>query len=409
MSDLQEFVCRVGTAEGQVLEQVHEGANARVVRGELEQKGLFVFEVRRRGLLGRLTLPFTAGASSKVPIRELLVFNQELVALLRSGLPLLQSLDLLKGRPKDEGFRDLLGQVRDRVKSGESMSDAFAAFGDRVPPLYAPTLQAGERSGELETVLKRFVRYQRIVLETRKKVVSALMYPLALISLSLILILVMTGYVLPSFSDFFDSLGAKLPLLTRMVMLVANFLRSNAVWLVAGAIFVTLSLRQSSRTESGRRTIDDWKLRIPLVGIVFKRMALSEFCRSLATLLAGGIPIVPSLETSVDAVSNASVRQRLAPLPTAVREGTSLADGLRETEVAEDLMIDMVQVGETTGGLDQMLSDVSDFLDEEVETRMQRILGLIEPAMLVIMASLVALLLVAVYLPMYSLLGNLAV
>jgi type IV pilus assembly protein PilC len=404
-----QFVCRVGTAEGQVVERVHEAADAGTLRGELEKKGLFVFEIRRRGLLGSVTGSLAQGGGRRVPIRELLVFNQELVALLRSGLPLLQSLDLLKDRPQDPGFRELLVQVRDRVKGGESMSEAVAAFGDRLPALYAPTLQAGERSGELETVLKRFVRYQRLVLDTRKKVVSALMYPTVLISLSLVLILVMTGYVLPSFGDFFSGLGAELPVLTRAVMTVANFLRGNALWLIGGLIVAVVLLRQSGQREAGRRRIDGWTLKIPFLGAVFERMALSEFCRSLSTLLAGGIPIVPALDTSVRAVTNAAVRRRLEGLPGEVRQGTAMAAALRETGIAEDLMIDLVQVGEATGALDQMLSDISDFLDEDVETRMQRILGLIEPLMLVIMATLVATLLVAVYLPMYSLLGSLAV
>jgi len=391
------------------VERVLDGRDASALREELEGKGLFVFEIRRRGLLGSLSLPFSNPTGKDVPINELLVFNQELVALLRSGLPLLQSLDLLKDRPQDETFREMLSQVRDRVKSGESISDAFGSFGDRLPALYAPTLEAGERSGELETVLKRFVRYQRLVLDTRKKVISSLMYPVAVISLSLILILIMTGYVLPSFNEFFDGLGADLPVLTQIVMVFANFVRGNAIWLGLGAVLGVAALRQFGRTAAGRRRIDGWKLGMPFVGVVFERMALSEFCRSLSTLLAGGIPIVPSLESSVGAIGNAAIRHRLSPLPDAVREGGALAEGLRSTGVAENLMIDMVQVGETTGALDQMLSDVSDFLDEEVETRMQRVLGLIEPAMLVIMALLVATLLVAVYLPMYSLLGNLGV
>ncbi|MCZ6726048.1 MAG: type II secretion system F family protein [Acidobacteria bacterium] len=404
-----QFVCRVGTAEGVVTQSVREGQDAASLRDDLEKKDLHVFEIRRRGLLANLSLPFAGGGKQKIPIQQLLIFNRELVALLRSGLPLLQSLELLKDRPEDEGFREVLNEVRDQVKGGEAMSVAFASFGDRFPPLLAPTLEAGERSGELERVLKRFVRYQQLVLETRKKVISALMYPAVLISLSLVLILVMTGYVLPNFGDFFAGLGAELPLLTRVVMTVADFLRTHAIWLVGGAVLGLGAWRQSGRTQSGRRLIDGWKLQIPFVGIVFERMAISEFCRSLSTLLAGGIPIVPSLETSVRGVGNAAIRERLAPLPAAVREGASMADGLRSTGVAENLMIDMVQVGETTGALDQMLSDVSDFLDEEVETRMQRVLGLIEPAMLVIMATLVALLLTAVYLPMYSLLGKISV
>lgn len=403
-----QFVARVGTPEGQVLEQVHETDDPSALREALERKGLHVFEVRRKGVLAGIGTSF-GGGPRKVPIRELLIFNQELVALLRSGLPLLQSLDLLKNRPTDPAFREMLAEVRKRVKSGEAMSEAFASFGDRLPTLFAPTLQAGERSGELERVLHRFIRYQKLVLDTRKRVISALLYPTVLISLSLMLILVMTGYVLPNFESFFQGLDADLPALTRVVMNVAGVIRGGAVWIVLGLVAAVALLRQWGRTDTGSRAIDGWKLGIPFLGQVFERMALSEFCRSLATLLAGGIPIVPSLETAVRAVSNAAIRWRLQPVPAAVREGVSMAQAMAATEVAEELIVDMVQVGETTGALDQMLVDVSNFLDEEVEIRMERILGLLEPAMLVIMASLVAILLVAVYLPMYSLLGSLSI
>lgn len=401
-----QFVCRVGTPEGQVLESVFEGRDERALRGDLERRGYHVFEVRRRGLLSRVRLGRIGPAAKRVPPRQLLVYNQELAALLRSGLPLLQSLELLLERQPEGELRDILGDIRDRVRSGEAFSEAVASFGEVFPPLYAPTLQAGERSGELEAVVRRFVRYEQLVNETRRKVVTALVYPTVLIGLSAVLIAVMTTYVLPRFQDFFAGLDSELPLITRTVMAVSNLVARNSLFIAVVGSALVMAFLYWRRTASGRYVLDLWKLRVPLLGPVFSHLALSEFCRSLATLLAGGIPIVPSLESSVAAVGNHWIRGRLRPLPDEVRQGQSLATALERSAVIDKLTIDMVKVGETTGSLDAMLSDVSDFLDQQVETRLERMLSLLEPIMLVAMGLLVTLLLVSVYLPLYSLLGK---
>ncbi len=401
-----QFVCRVGTPEGKVLESLFEAQDERALRRDLEVRGYHVFEVRQRGLLAGLRLPGLGGAEARVKMQDLLVFNQELAALLRSGLPLLQSLDLLVNRQRDRGFKELLTQIRERVRSGESLSAAVAGFGDVFPGLYAPTLQAGERSGELEQVIRRFLRYQKLVREARRRIVSALVYPCVLIGLSAALIAVVTTYVLPKFRDFFGGLSTELPLITRAVMALSAFVQANA-WLIAlAAILGALLASQWVRTRAGRLAFDRWKVAMPLGGPIALNLSLSEFCRSLSTLLAGGIPIVPALDSSVGAVANTWVRARLAGVPGDVRQGRALADALGETGVAPSLLVDMVKVGETTGALDGMLSDVSDFLDEEVETRMGRLLSLLEPMMLIAMGLLVSLLLIAVYLPLYSLIGN---
>jgi type IV pilus assembly protein PilC len=401
-----QFVCRVGTPEGKVLESLFEAQDERALRRDLEGRGYHVFAVRRRGLLAGLRLPVLGGARQRVPAAELQVFNQELAALLRSGLPLLQSLDLLVSRQRDRNFKEVLTQIRERVKSGEALSAAVTGFGDVFPALYAPTLQAGERSGELEQVIRRFLRYQRLVRETRKKVVSALVYPSVLIGLSAALIAVVTTYVLPKFRDFFGGLNADLPLLTRAVMAISGVVQANGWLILLSAVLGALLGSQWVRTRAGRMALDRWRIALPLAGPIALDLSLSEFCRSLSTLLAGGIPILAALESSVGAVANTWVRQRLAAVPGDVRQGRALADALQETGIASSLLVDMVKVGETTGSLDVMLSDVSDFLDEEVETRMGRLLSLLEPMMLITMGLLVTLLLVAVYLPLYSLIGK---
>lgn len=404
-----EFVCRIGTPDGRVERVVRAARDERSLREELEREGLHVFGIQRAvplpgldGLLAAVGLR----RRKKVTLRTLLVFNQELAALLKAGLPLLQGLNLMLERMKDPVFREVLVQVRDKVKSGVELSDAFASFGDLFPPLYASTLKAGERTGELEQVIRRFIRYLRLVLEARKRVFSALVYPAVLVGLAFAMLFVMAVFVVPRFTVFYDAMDLQLPFLTRVTVGVSVFLRDNLLLLGVGVVAGLGAYARWRRTATGRFAIDRARLRLPFLGPVLHRFAIGEFCRSLSTLLAGGMPLVPALEISVRAVSNAYVRARLMPTLQAVREGQALHAALEATEVFEDLAIDMVKVGEATGALDQMLSSVADFLDEEVEVRMQRILSLIEPLMLIFMGLIVALLLLSVYLPLFSALGN---
>jgi type IV pilus assembly protein PilC len=401
-----EFVAKVGTPDGRIREEVHEAPDAASLRTELERRGLHVFRLEQRGFALRLPRFGKKGRHRPVPPREFLVFNQELAALLRAGLPLLQSLELLLERMKDPHFKLVLGEIRDRVKSGEELSDAFASFGPLFPSLYPSALKAGERSGELEAVIRRFVRYQKLVLDARRRVVSALVYPAVLVALSIAMVMVMLVAVIPRFAVFFEETGGELPMITQITLGTAYFLRENVLLLGVGLVVGILALRRYAATPAGRIAIDRFKLRIPFVGPVLHLFALSEFGRSLSTLLSGGIPLVPALEIAVPAVGNAHVRHELLPVIPKVREGQAFYQTLERTGVMEPIAVDMVQVGEATGALDVMLSSVSDFFDEEVETRLARILSLIEPLMLVFMGVVIGLLLVSVYLPMFSAIGN---
>lgn len=403
-----QFVARVGTPEGRVMEEVHTAADESSLRRELEKRGLHVFDLRRRGLGGSLgkglALPF--GRRRRVDAQRFLAFNQELAALIRAGLPLLQALDLMVNRMAQGTFRSVLEEVRDRVRTGEDLSDAFAAHGDLFPRLYPSILKAGERSGELEQVLRRFIRYQKLVLEARKRVVSALVYPIVLVTLSIVMILIMLTFVVPQFEHFFAGTGVELPLITRVTLAVGTTIQSNWLLLLvalgAGVVFY----RVWKNTPAGKLGLDRLRLHLPFLGPVLHRFSLSEFCRSLSTLLAGGMPLVPALEIAVAAVGNAEIRRRLEPTIRKVREGEAFYEALEEAEVFTDLAVDMVEVGEATGALDEMLSNVSDFLDEQVEVRMQRLLTLVEPAMLVFMGIVVGLILVSLYLPLFSALSQ---
>jgi type IV pilus assembly protein PilC len=401
-----EFVCRLGTQSGQILEEIHHGGDAKSIREELERRGYHVFEVRPRGVLSRLTLPVLRGGHRMVPLRDLMLFNQELAALLHAGLPLLQSLDLVLERIRNPSFHALLEKVRERVDAGADFSTAVEEFSDQFPPLYPSTLKAGERSGEMERVIRRFVRHQRLVMEARRKVISALVYPAVLVGLSLAMIAVMTVFVMPRFSVFYADLQAELPFITRASLAVSHFVRDNWIFLGLGVAALVIVYLQWARSAAGALTLDRWKLSIPFLGAVFQRMSMSEFCRSLSTLLSGGMTAVQSLQTAVASVGNRWIRSRLEPIVQSVREGSSLHEALAATGVASEVVVDMSRVGESTGALDTMLSNVADFLDEEVETLMERLLALLEPAMMIFMGVIVAILLLSVYLPLFSVLGQ---
>ena len=402
-----QFICRIGTPDGRVLEEVFTASDESALRSDLGKRGYHLFEVRRRGAASGRALPALGRMiRRRIPVQEFVIFNQELAALLKAGLPLLQALDLMLERMKNPYFRSVLTDVRDRVKSGSELSDAFAAHGDLFPRLYPSSLKAGERSGELELVIRRFIRYMKLLLDARRRVISALIYPAVLVCLSIAMIAVMAIYVVPKFMGFFAELGTDLPLITQIVLAISTFASANWPLLLVLLVLGGLALRSWGRTEPGRLAIDRLKLRTPFLGPVLHRFALSEFCRSLSTLLAGGIPLVPAFEIAIASVGNAYARHRLEPTVQMVREGKPFYSALEKSDIFLDMSIDMVKVGETTGSLDDMLNSVSEFLDEQVETRMQRLLSLVEPMMLVFMGIIIAILLISIYLPMFSMLGS---
>lgn len=401
-----EYVCHVGTAEGRVMRQVRRAPTEEALRAELEREGLQLVGLERKaGALPRT--PRLGFGRRRVALPLLMVFAQELAALLRAGLPLLQALQMLVTRQRDPLFKSYLDQVLERVRSGAELSDAFGEFDDAFPTLFSSSLKAGERTGELEQVLTRFVRYLKLVLDARRKVYTALVYPTLLVGLSVAMLGIMAVFVVPRFQVFYDAMElSELPLLTRITLGTGHFLRSNLLWLVGGAAAGWLALDRWSRTASGRIALARFRLQLPVLGGVFHRFAISEYCRSLATLLAGGLPLVQALEISTQAVGNGWIRSRLHPVIPRVREGYSLHAALDEVGVVPALAIDMVEVGEATGALDVMLTNISTFLDEEVETAMARVLSLIEPIMLLVVGGLVAVLLVSVYLPIFSALSR---
>ena len=396
---MPEFIVRVGTPDGEIVERHVQALSARAAEDELRRQGMYIFEAKR----GSSSLAdFLPRRKRVITTERFLLFNQELLALVRAGLPILQSFDIMLERQKNLRFREVLAEIRDKLKSGVSLSDAFASYGDLFPPIYSTSLRAGERSGDLEGVLRRFLRYQKIIVNLRKRVIGALVYPSILISLSIVMVFVMLTVVIPKFAEFYTGFGAELPAFTRLLIAFSTGLRSNLLIGLIVAVIAILLLRHWVKT-TGRVLWDRFKLRIPLAGGILHRFAIMQFTQSLGTLLAGGTPMVPAIEIASQSVTNKLVSGKIFGIVQNVREGEPLWRSLESTEVMSDLAVEMIKVGESTGALTEMLSNVSEFYDEEIEAKLSRMVAAIEPVILVIMGIVIAVLLYAFYLPLFQL------
>jgi type IV pilus assembly protein PilC len=392
-----EYVCKVGTPSGEIVERRFTAADERSLRADLEQKGFYLFQIQRGLSLGELRLQ-----RRSIPNDLLIIFGQELAALLKAGLPLFQSLDVMLERQKDPQFRRSLQAVRERVKSGTALSEAVRAEGELFPPMFAASLVAGERSGNLETVLRRFVSYLRLNQVLKKKAIAASVYPLVLFGVMVTMVGVMMVFVIPRFEDFYSGLNVELPVLTRALIFVARGLASN-LWIVGPALVaLPLLLAAALRREGAGVVLDRMLLRLPYLGQLMRMYATSQLARTLATLLQGGLPLLNALEVAASSIGNRAMAKAVAGSTGHIREGRSLTHALEATAMLENLTLEMVKVGEQTGALGEMLNAIAEFYDEELDTRLQTVLSLVEPVMLVLMAVIVATMLLAFYLPLFE-------
>ncbi len=399
---MAQFSVKAGWPDGTVAEEPILAPDAGAARTEVERRGGHVFEVRRQGIgWGR-----DRARRGHIRMGDFLVFNQEMIALLKAGLPVVHSFEILLERQESSVLRRVLADVRDKVNAGASLSDAFAAQGDIFPRLYWTSLKAGEKSGEIEAVLRRYLKYQKTVMGLARKVISTLVYPAILILISGVLIAILMTFVIPRFATLYEDFNAPLPLLTLIVIRIAGFLRDHVVSILFGGAVLVFLLTRWLRSSRGRDWGDAFLLKIPGVGGIFLRFAITQFTRSLATLLGGGTPLVPALENAADAIGNRHVSRRVREVAPRVREGGELWRALESTGIFTNLTIEMIKVGEMSGALEEMLSAVSDFYDEEIDVRLARVISFVEPAILVGMGGVIVTILLSVYLPIFRIMSQ---
>ena len=395
-----EYRCRLATATGQVTEGTYVADSEAALRRELEEKGLFVLDVKAAG--GGLTA-LRRSRGGRIKLHEFLVFNQELATLLKAGMPLVQSLEILRRNVPNPVFKGVLDDVYEKVRSGTALSDAFEAHPRHVTPIYTASLMAGERSGSLEQVLRRYVSYVQVVSAVRRRVISALVYPAVLTLLSVGVVAIIVVRVVPEFSTFYAGFDAELPLATRVIVAVSEAVRSQILLILLLLAGLVVGGRWLMRQPEHRKRLDRVILGLPGIGGIARQFATSQLSRTLATLLGGGIPLVTALDVASRSVSNRHIAAQMAAITRQVREGQPLSAAMAAKGEFPDVSVKMVEVGEATGALQDMLNAIADFYDEDIETKLSRFLLLIEPILLVVMGIVIAALLIALYLPVFQL------
>jgi len=396
---MTEWVLKYADPRGEIHQQVAEAASEKELRERYSQQGSLIYSIRPRHQIAGVKV---GGRKKKINLEKFLIFNQQFVTLVRAGLPILKALDLLSERLTDVKLAPYIKAVRDDVKGGSLLSDAFARQ-NVFPPIYVTSVLAGEKSGALAEVLDRFITYQKLALGVRKKIVLSLVYPCLLIVLVACLMVFLVTFVVPKFAELYNSMSAKLPQATIILIAVGTTARNYILFGFLGLVAAAVAFRFWAKTDKGQERMDRWKLRTPVFGEIWIKYQVAQFSRVLGTLLVGGIPLMQALETAANSLGTRLLKKTLGEASQMVKEGQSLSSSLAKTKVFPGLSIDMIEVGESTGALPQMLASVAEFYEDDVNTRMTASLSLIEPAIMIFMGCFVTFVLVALYLPIFSL------
>ncbi len=387
------FIYKAVREDGTSFTDEAVAADAAELRRELEGKGYLVLSLARKktGLRG-------GGNRAK----DFLLFNQEFATLVKAGMPILQSLEILHERTEKPRFRSTLESIINDIKGGTALSDAMAKHPAFFAPLYTSTVRAGEKSGALVDVLKRFITYQKKMIAVMNKLKMSLAYPVFLVVALVVVLALFFLYVIPNFTQMYSDQAGSLPLLTSLLISFTAILTRSAPFILAGIVAAGIGIRMWRKTDAGRTTLDAIKLKIPLLRSLIVQYLLAQITRTLATVLRGGIPLVQALDTTAGVISNRVMARKLAEVRALVTEGVSLANAFERTKLAPDMTVRMIEVGESSGDLPEMLEDVADFYDQEVENRLTTLTTMIEPVLMLCMGLVMAVIVVALYLPIFE-------
>jgi type IV pilus assembly protein PilC len=397
------YYYKVGREDGSVLTKEAEAESEEVLRKELEEAGFLVLQLsKRRVLAAGITLP----SRGKLKAEDFLVFNQELLVLIRAGLPIVQSLDILSERTLVAAFKEALADVKTEVRGGKALSDAMAGHPRYFPELYTNSLRAGERTGNLPEVIERYIEYLKKMITVKRQLKSATTYPIFLLGFTVLLLAFLLTYVVPTFSQIYAESKAALPIPTLILMNITQFMKRYILVFIALVLGLIFAFRAWYKTDAGRKTVDGYILHLPLVGKLIKGYIISTTTRTLATILSGGIPMLQALEMVARSVTNREFSLKLRYAQERVRQGSSLAAAIEETSMMPAMTIRMIEVGEATGALETMLGNISAFYEEETNTDLVRLTTLIEPVIMVTMGLVVGSIVVIMYLPIFELAGT---
>jgi type IV pilus assembly protein PilC len=393
------YTCKLGASDGKILLRDFEAADGGVLQKNLEDQGFYVFEVKKK----QFQFLFEKGIKRrKIDNRTLLTFNQEMLVLIKAGMPIMQVLDAILERHDSGPLYEVLVQVREDVKAGAALSVAMEKHGRVFPYLYVASIRAGERTGDLPQTIRRYIEYLKRVGTLRKKIISAMFYPAILLIFAFLAIVLLLAYVVPTFSQIYADSGSQLPALTQLLITFTSLLKRYFIVGIIITIGLIAAFRSWKNTEAGRYMYDRFKLTVPVLGDVFNKYSVAGFTRTLATVLGSGIPIIESLRMSIGTLNNVFMEKRLYEAVRFVEEGGRLSVALDRIHIMPPLALRMLGVGETTGSLEDMLIDISTYLEDELEERMHLLTTAIEPAIMLIMGVIVGVIIIAMYLPIFK-------
>ena len=398
---MADYVLKYADGRGQIHQQVASAGSEKELRDKYTQQGFLIYSIKPRSA-GAAISGGLFGRKKKLDVEKFLIFNQQFVTLVRAGLPILKGLDLLAERLADPKLGPFIKAVRDEVRSGTLLSEAFRQQ-QIFPKMYVTSVMAGEKSGSLVEVLERYITYQKVALAVRKKVIASLIYPCVLIVLVICLMVFLVTYVVPTFATLYTTMDAKLPAMTVALITIGTTARSY-ILVLAGAVVAAIFLfRWWSKRPAAREKIDQMKMKMPVAGEIWLKYQVAQLSRILGTLLTGGIPLVQAMETAADSLNTPLLRRAIEAAGKRVREGQPLSESLKNSGIFPGLATDMIEVGESTGALPAMLNSVAEFFEEDVNNRMTATLSLVEPAIMIVMGTFVAFVLISLYLPIFSL------
>ena len=397
------FKCKIGTADGKILEKEYEAANSDILRQNFVAQGFFVFSITRKPF----QFLWKKGVyRKKIDLKALIAFNQELLVLIKAGLPIIQSLDTILERIDKGRLAEVLEVIREDIKGGSSLSDAFERHPSAFSHLYIASIRAGERTGDLVQTIRRYITFLKKTDGFKKKVITALFYPAILVSVAFVAITLLLVYVVPTFSQVYADAGSRLPTPTLVLISFTAVLKKYFFLLIALAFFAVYLFKRWITTESGRLAVDTMILKIPLIGDVFSKYAIVSFTRTLGTIIESGIPIVESLKMSVGTLNNKVLEGRMTAAIRRVEEGVSLSVAIDGARLMPSLALRMLSVGESTGSLEEMLEGISDYFEEELDQRLHLLSTAIEPAIMVVMGVVIGTIIVTMYLPVFKIAGT---
>jgi type IV pilus assembly protein PilC len=393
------FLCRLATDDGRLLMEAFLASSREECRKHFESEGYHVLAVKRDWRRAQFSF---GSLDQKIRDRDFILFNQDLMALLKAGYPVLRSVEIITSRVKSVPLKEVLLKVQDNIRSGRTISEAFAPYESKFSTVYTASLMAGEQSGNLAGSLGRYLTYARSIAQTKSRIKSALIYPSVLMVFSCVLLLILLNFILPRFSLFYSEVKAELPGISKLLMSFALWVRKTSVVVGPLSVLAVIALYLMRNKESVRLTIDRLKLKVPLAKTVWLESGVSLFCRTFGLLLGAGINLLTSLEISTKAIPNRFLVRKLAPVPGEIKNGQGLSDSLLKAGFFPALALDMIRIGETSANLEGMMAEVSDTYDERVKARVDTFVSLIEPIIIIFMGILIALMLLSVYLPIFN-------